>query len=99
MLLGGAAWLHRATPARGDWVAIGGLGVCLFLNQLLYVLGLNLAGVTLATCLQPSIPVFTVLLCMAVRQEHVSVSRCLGAPPAASLTEEIFVEQETSVEA
>jgi drug/metabolite transporter (DMT)-like permease len=75
-----AAALHGAVPARADVAAIAALGVCLFLNQLLYILGLQLAGVTAASCMQPSIPVLTVALSMAARAEAVSALRIAGAP-------------------
>ena len=64
-------------PAHVPLVA--GLGLCLFLNQLLFILGLHLAGMTLAACMQPAIPVFTALLSMLCGQEAASVKRVSGA--------------------
>lgn len=58
---------------------VAALGLCLFFNQLLYILGLNLAGVTLAACMQPAIPVFTALLSMLCGQELASTRRVSGA--------------------
>lgn len=80
MLLGGATWFYDSAPRRADYGSIAALGLCLYLNQLLYILGLQLAGVTLATCLQPSIPVVTVILSMLLGLERVSVMRTTGAP-------------------
>ncbi|NJR41513.1 MAG: EamA family transporter [Akkermansiaceae bacterium] len=57
---------------------IAALGLCLFLNQLLFILGLHLAGVALAACMQPTIPVFTALLSMLCGQEQASTRRVSG---------------------
>jgi drug/metabolite transporter (DMT)-like permease len=73
-----ATSVFHTVPRRADVPAIFALGLCLFLNQLLYILGLNLAGVTLATCLQPSIPVFTAVLSMLCGQEDPSAHRISG---------------------
>ena len=80
MLLIGAQLAYGQRPRRADVAAVAALGGCLFLNQLLYILGLRLAGVTLATCLQPSIPVITAALAMLLRIEHFSPMRASGAP-------------------
>ena len=58
---------------------VAALGLCLFLNQLLFILGLNLAGMTLAACMQPAIPVFTAFLSMLCGQEAASTKRVSGA--------------------
>jgi drug/metabolite transporter (DMT)-like permease len=80
MLLAAAEWWYRKLPKPGDLPAVAALGLCLFLNQLLYILGLQLAGVNVATCLQPTMPVFTVLICMFIGQEHISFARVVGVP-------------------
>lgn len=33
------------------------MGCAMFLSQLLYILGIEMSGVTIATCMQPAIPV------------------------------------------
>lgn len=78
-LLAVATTVHRTAPRRRDVLRIAGLGLCLFLNQLLFILGLFLAGVTLASCMQPTIPVFTSVLSMICRQEPPSSRRLAGA--------------------
>ena len=78
MLLIAATALHRLAPRRADALAVAALGACLFGNQVAYILGLQLAGVTMAACMQPSIPVFTVVISMATGQEASSLARLAG---------------------
>lgn len=82
MLLIAATVLHQTALRRADALAVAALGACLFGNQVAYILGLQLAGVTLAACMQPSIPVFTVVISMAVGQEASSLARLAGTPAA-----------------
>eukprot|EP00892_Ulva_mutabilis_P009714 jgi/Ulvmu1/7114/UM034_0020.1 len=83
-LLALSSTLYQATPRRRDMLRIAGLGLCLFLNQLLFILGLFLAGVTLASCMQPSIPVFTTVVSMVCGQEQPSSRRLTGAALASA---------------
>lgn len=55
-----------------------GLGLCLWLNQLLYILGIDMSGVVVATCMQPIIPVFTAMLAVALKLEAGSVQKFAG---------------------
>ena len=65
-------------PRRGDLLAILGLGSCLFLNQLFYILGIDMSGVLVATCMQPTIPVFTAMIAVAMRLEPGSLQKFAG---------------------
>ncbi|MEW6336800.1 MAG: DMT family transporter [Acidobacteriota bacterium] len=60
-LLLALAWrFERVRPARRDWPELALLGVLgVFLNQVLFILGLQLTSATNAAILMPSIPVFT----------------------------------------
>lgn len=55
-----------------------GLGLCLWLNQLLYILGIDMSGVVVATCMQPVIPVFTAMLAVAFKLEAGSLQKFAG---------------------
>lgn len=44
-------------PKRADAWRVGVMGAAMFLSQLLYILGIELSGVAVATCMQPAIPV------------------------------------------
>ena len=44
-------------PKRSDLWRVGVMGGAMFLSQLLYILGIEMSGVTVATCMQPAIPV------------------------------------------
>lgn len=35
------------------------MGICMYFSQLFYIIGIELSGVVVATCIQPAIPVFT----------------------------------------
>lgn len=65
-------------PSREDTLLILLLGVCLFASQLLYMLGIELSGVVVATCIQPAIPVFTALLSISMRQEAANPRKLVG---------------------
>ena len=54
------------------------LGGCLFLNQLFYILGIDMSGVVVATCMQPTIPVFTAMLAVTMGLEPGSCQKFLG---------------------
>ena len=65
-------------PKRSDLLHVAALGVCLFFNQLMYILGISLSGVLVATCMQPTIPVFTAMLAVCLRLESGSVQKFCG---------------------
>lgn len=44
-------------PKRDDLWRVGLMGGAMFTSQLLYILGIELSGVAVATCMQPAIPV------------------------------------------
>lgn len=54
------------------------LGACLFASQLLYMLGIELSGVVVATCIQPAIPVLTALLGVGLGLEGASPRKLAG---------------------
>lgn len=70
--LTGAAW-----PGQDAWSMLA-LGVCLFISQLMYIKGIELSGVVVATCMQPAIPVFTALLGVSIGTELPSMKKSLG---------------------
>uniref|UniRef100_A0A1D2AES2 WAT1-related protein n=1 Tax=Auxenochlorella protothecoides TaxID=3075 RepID=A0A1D2AES2_AUXPR len=78
ILLGLARYKGTLVPARRDLPLVVLLGVCLFASQLLYMLGIDLSGVVVATCIQPAIPVFTALLGIALRQEAANPRKLAG---------------------
>ena len=67
-----------ALPARQDAARLVALGACMFLSQLFYIIGIELSGVVVASCMQPAIPVFTVLLTIALRMEMASPQKLAG---------------------
>lgn len=67
-----------ALPARQDAPRLVALGACMFLSQLFYIIGIELSGVVVASCMQPAIPVFTVLLTIALRMESASPQKLAG---------------------
>lgn len=44
-------------PKQADLWRVALMGGAMFLSQLLYILGIELSGVAIATCMQPAIPV------------------------------------------
>lgn len=65
-------------PKQSDLLHVGALGVCLFFSQLMYILGISLSGVLVATCMQPTIPVFTAMLAVCLQLESGSVQKFFG---------------------
>jgi drug/metabolite transporter (DMT)-like permease len=65
-------------PGRMDVVKVLMLGFCMFLSQLLYIMGIELSGVMMASCIQPSVPVFTVLIGILLRLESSHPKKILG---------------------
>ncbi len=58
-------WRKRCAgqlPAKRDLLRVAALGLCLYFNQLFYIIGIDLSGVVVATCMQPTIPVFTAMI-------------------------------------
>lgn len=72
------ATLGYRLPQRGDAVKVFGLGLCMFLSQLLYIMGVDMAGVLMASCIQPSVPVFTVMLALFLGSETGSARKMVG---------------------
>lgn len=79
-LLYAIAWLSTgvAFPAWVDVWRVVGLGACMFFSQLFYIIGIELSGVVVATCMQPAIPVFTVLLGVILQMETASPKKVIG---------------------
>jgi len=65
-------------PARRDLARVAGLGLCLYFNQLFYIIGIDLSGVVVATCMQPTIPVFTAAIAVALHLEAGSAQKLAG---------------------
>lgn len=65
-------------PKKQDLPVVVGLGLCLWLNQLLYILGIDMSGVVVATCMQPVIPVFTAMIAVALKLEAGSLQKFAG---------------------
>lgn len=68
----------RVLPKGDDYLRVALLGGCLFFNQLFFILGIALSGVVVATCIQPTIPVFTALLALMMGTEQGSVQKFAG---------------------
>lgn len=68
----------KTSPKRPDLWRVGLMGGAMFLSQLCYILGIELSGVTIATCMQPAIPVFTVLLGIALGMERGNPRKLTG---------------------
>lgn len=54
------------------------LGLCLYFNQLFYMIGIDLSGVVVATCMQPTIPVFTAMIAVLLHMEAGSAQKFAG---------------------
>lgn len=68
----------RSTPKWQHMPAVALLGLFLFLNQGLFIVGLQHAGALLASCLQPAIPTFTHMLAVALRIERCTILGSAG---------------------
>jgi drug/metabolite transporter (DMT)-like permease len=79
-LLFAIAWLlHGNTrPTQSDFYRVIALGFSMFASQLFYIKGIQLSGVVVATCMQPTIPVFTVLLGVLLGMEGLSPRKLAG---------------------
>ncbi len=65
-------------PKRRDLLPITGIGICLYLNQLFFILGIDLSGVVVAACMQPTVPVFTALIAVMLKLEAGSLQKFCG---------------------
>ena len=54
------------------------LGLCLYFNQLFYIIGIDMSGVVVATCMQPTIPVFTAMIAVMLGLEAGSWQKAGG---------------------
>lgn len=70
LLIAAATMTGHWTPHRQHMPRIALLGLFLFLNQGLFIVGLQHAGALLASCLQPAIPTFTHVLAVALGLER-----------------------------
>lgn len=75
----------RVRPKGRDFLSLAMLGFFgVFVNQLLFIIGLNYTTATNASILMPSIPVFTVAVAMAMGIERITWGRSLGIGLAVS---------------
>lgn len=65
-------------PLRKDAVSVFFLGFFMFVSQLLYIMGVDMAGVLMASCVQPSVPVFTVMIGVVLGVEKGSMRKVIG---------------------
>lgn len=65
-------------PKRVDLVRVMALGLCLYFNQLFYIIGIDMSGVVVATCMQPTIPVFTAMIAVLLNLEAGSLQKFIG---------------------
>jgi len=65
-------------PRRGDVSLFLILGLCIFGNQALFIIGDKLSGPILASAWQPSQPVFTLVISLALRWEKFTLGKVLG---------------------
>ncbi len=66
-------------PKGRDFLTLAGLGFFgVFLNQILFITGLNYTTATNASILMPSIPVFTVAVAMVMGIERITWRRSVG---------------------
>lgn len=65
-------------PLRKDAMSVFFLGFFMFVSQLLYIMGVDMAGVLMASCVQPSVPVFTVMIGVMLGAEKGSMRKVIG---------------------
>ena len=53
-------------------------GFCFFLNQALFIVGVDISGVVVASCIQPSQPIVTLAIAVLVGQERLDTNKCVG---------------------
>jgi drug/metabolite transporter (DMT)-like permease len=72
-------WVHAGLlPKRQDVLRVMALGMCLYFNQLFYIIGIHMSGVVVATCMQPTIPVFTAMIAVLLNLEAGSLQKFIG---------------------
>lgn len=74
----GVRMLAGLLPQRQDLWRVMGLGLCLYFNQLFYIIGIDMSGVVVATCMQPTIPVFTAMIAVMLNLEAGSLQKFVG---------------------
>lgn len=85
LLVGLAWWKDRRLPSWRYWPHLALLGLLgVFLNQILFVVGLKYTTATNAAILMPSIPVFAVGMGWLTRVERVGPRRIMGVLLAAA---------------
>lgn len=67
-----------SVPGKRDVGKVAALGLCMFASQLLYIIGIELSGVVVASCMQPAIPVFTVLMGIVLQMETANPQKLFG---------------------
>lgn len=73
----------RALPPRKELPGLAMLGFFgVFINQVLFIVGLNYTTAINATILMPSIPVFTAGIALLLRMEKLTTARALGIASA-----------------
>uniref|UniRef100_A0A7S3E2U4 WAT1-related protein n=1 Tax=Chloropicon laureae TaxID=464258 RepID=A0A7S3E2U4_9CHLO len=72
-----ATRLH-GLPRRKDLAPFLLAGFCMFLNHALFIVGVDLSGALVASCVQPSQPVVTLAIAVLVGQERLTFNRCAG---------------------
>ena len=78
-LLMAIAGFHKfETPKREDMVRLLAAGVCIFLNQFCFIVGLKLSDPTTGSIWQPSQPIFTTALALLLQYEKPDVKKILG---------------------
>lgn len=67
-----------SVPHRRDIVRVASLGAFMFTAHIMYIIGIELSGVIVASCMQPAIPVFTVLLGILLQMETANPQKLSG---------------------
>jgi len=65
-------------PLRKDFGRYVVAGFCMFLNQALFIVGVDLSGAVVASCIQPSQPIVTFGIAVLTGQETLDFNRCVG---------------------
>lgn len=73
-----ACVLTRSVPKKEDFKKLMFLGLLVYFNQLCYIMGVELSGVVVATCIQPAIPVFTAAFAIGLGKEDPSYHKLIG---------------------
>jgi len=67
-----------SVPHRRDIVRVASLGAFMFTAHIMYIIGIELSGVIVASCMQPAIPVFTVLMGILLQMETANPQKLSG---------------------